>query len=219
MSADIEHGSDALPSDRTLSLGELNVSRETRRRLQHHADLVKRWSSAINLVSRPSLDQIWQRHILDSAQLLPLAPISAESWRDIGSGAGFPGLVVAILAAELRPDLRMTLVEADRRKAAFLQNAARSLDLRVRILAARDEDLPAETADVVSARALAPLPRLLDHTARHLAPNGIALFPKGARYRQEIDAALASWRFRVQKHPSRSGGGGVILALDQLNRV
>lgn len=194
----------------------LGVSRETADRLDTFTDLLVRWTSAVNLVSAATLPSLWTRHILDSAQLLWLARPEARTWRDIGSGGGFPGVVVAIVASETRPDLRMTLVESDQRKAAFLAAAARETGIALTLLTDREEALPVAPADVVSARAVASLGTLLGWAARHLGSTGQALFPKGAGYHAELDAALASWRFRVQKHDSISGGGGVILDIDQL---
>ena len=197
----------------------VDVSRETEGRLSRFADTLRQWNSRINLVAPSTIDQLWERHIHDSAQLFALRPASARHWADLGTGGGFPGLVIAILAAEAAPRLRVTLVESDRRKAAFLATAARAAGVRPRICAERAETLPPLQADVLSARALAPLPRLLEQAHRHLAPAGVALFPKGANHAAEIDAALADWRFRVQKTPSRTDPSGVILAIDGVARV
>lgn len=189
---------------------ELGVSCETIERLDAFAGELRRWNRAINLVSSGSLPALWSRHILDSAQLLRLAPPGARTWRDIGTGGGFPGLVIAILAIEARPALRVTLVESDRRKAAFLAAAARAAGATPSILSAREDTLPATDVDIVSARAVAPLPVLLGWAHRHLRSDGHALFPKGARHAAECRAALASWTFRVQKHPGFVGDGAVL---------
>jgi 16S rRNA (guanine527-N7)-methyltransferase len=197
----------------------LDVSRETRGRLEVFADTLRKWQPRINLVSHGTLPDLWQRHIADSVQIFALRPHGASHWADLGTGGGFPGLVVAILAAEAAPDLRVSLVESDRRKAAFLAAAARAAGVRPEIHAERIEKLAPLGADVLSARALAPLPELLSHAQRHLAPGGRALFPKGASHEAELAAALASWRFRVQKHPSRTDPAGVILAVDGVSRA
>jgi 16S rRNA (guanine527-N7)-methyltransferase len=194
------------------------VSRETLDRLQIYADLLRRWNPAVNLVSPASLDRLWSRHILDSAQILDIAP-PASTWIDLGSGGGFPGLVIAILAAHERPGLAVSLVESDARKGAFLATVAREAGVSPRILTARAEDLPPLAADVVSARALAPLPALLGIAAPHLAPSGTALFPKGARHLLEIEQALADWRFTYQKHPSLTDPAAIILSIKGLSRV
>lgn len=194
----------------------LDVSRETMARLERYAALLEKWNPAINLVSRESLNDVWSRHILDSAQIFALLPDGARSWADLGSGGGFPGLVVAILAGEAAPDLKVTLVESDARKAAFLSTAAHDLGLSVTVRAHRIENLAPLAADVVSARALAPLTDLLAFAARHLAPGGRALFLKGATYPQERAAALAHWSFDVQTHSSKTDAAGVILSIGDI---
>jgi 16S rRNA (guanine527-N7)-methyltransferase len=204
---------------RAAALAALDVSRETAARLDAFAAVLGRWAPRINLVARGTLADLWRRHIFDSAQLLPLAPAGARIWADLGSGAGFPGLIVAILAAEAAPRLEVTLVEADARKAAFLAEAARVAEAPVRILAERAEAAAPLAADVVSARALAPLPALLPLVHRHLAPGGVALLPKGAGHGRELDAALECWRFSVQKHPSRTDPAAAILAIGDLARA
>lgn len=204
---------------RARVLAGLDVSRETAGRLDAYAALLEKWNPAINLVARSTLPDLWTRHILDSAQLLDLAPAGATSWVDLGSGGGFPGLVVAILAAERRPRLTLTLVESDLRKATFLGTVVRELGLTTRICAERSESLDPLGADVVSARALAPLTELLSHAKRHLAPGGVALFPKGAAHEAEIAEALERWRFSVQKHPSRTEPEAVVLSIGDIARA
>lgn len=191
----------------------LDVSRETSERLEQYAALLKRWNPRINLVSSASLAQLWSRHFLDSAQIFALAPAGARRWADLGSGGGFPGLVVAILAADAAPDLRVTLVDSDGRKAAFLATVARELGLQVDVRSERIESLPPLAADVLSARALAPLSSLLGHVVRHLAAGGTALFLKGAGHAEEIAEARRSWRFELKIRPSKSAPEGVILEI------
>lgn len=198
---------------------ECDVSRETIERLQIYAALLEKWNPAINLVSKATLSEVWPRHFLDSAQLFALRPASATHWADLGSGGGFPGLVIALLAAERAPDLRVTLVEADLRKCTFLRTVAVETGVTPTILTERIESLAPLQADVLSARALAPLPRLLDFALRHLAPQGRALFQKGATHATEIDTALASWRFDVQKIPSKTDPASVILNIGGIARV
>ncbi|SIO49416.1 16S rRNA m(7)G-527 methyltransferase [Rhodovulum sp. ES.010] len=197
-----------------------DVSRETSRRLEQFATLLRRWNPAINLVSRATLDELETRHLLDSVQLFDLAPAEAVHWADLGSGGGFPGLVIAIMAVEKAPAMKMTLIESDKRKAAFLTTAIRELDLEnAQVHAIRIEDVAPLGADVLSARALAPLPVLLGFAECHLRPGGVALFPKGARHAAELDAALASWRFDVQKIHSKTDPQAVILKLGGIFRV
>jgi 16S rRNA (guanine527-N7)-methyltransferase len=191
----------------------LDVSRETLDRLVGLLALVEKWNPAINLVAAASLQDGWNRHIIDSAQLMAFVPPDAHTWADFGSGAGFPGLVIAILAAEQMPDLRITLVESDKRKAAFLTQAARQLGLTVRVLTERAGTLNRLNADVISARALAPLPDLCALAQRHLAPNGVAVFPKGAQAEVELAGAARSWRFQCEMSESHTDPAGRVIIL------
>lgn len=199
--------------------GALDVSRETLARLEAYAALLVKWNPAINLVSRATLAELWTRHFLDSAQIFSLCPAGAQTWADLGSGGGFPGLVVAVLAAEAAPDLRVTLVESDARKAAFLSTVVRELGLSVTVKTARIESLAPLGADVVSARALAPLDDLLGFAARHLAPQGRALFLKGASHARECATAGEHWRFALDVHPSLTDAEGAILSIGDLVRA
>ena len=204
---------------RAETLAALDVSRETAGRLDLLVAHLARWNAAINLVGRSTLGEVWTRHILDSAQLLDLAPDGVRTWADLGSGAGFPGLVIAILAAERLRDLHVTLVEADRRKAEFLRSTARLCGVEITVHADRIDAVPPLRADVVSARALAPLTDLLGFAARHLRPGGAALFSKGAGHEAEIAAALERWRFSVQKHRSRTDRDSVVLRIGDIGRA
>ena len=197
----------------------LNVSRETSERLDSYAALLGKWNPAINLVSKSSLADLQTRHFADSAQLLALCPPTARHWADLGSGGGFPGLVIAILAAESLPDLSVTLVESDCRKAAFLSAVVRETGIRATVVADRIESLAPLAADVLSARALAPLPQLLTFAEQHLAPKGRALFPKGATHRSEVAESLAEWRFDLREHPSKTDAHAVILEIEGVSRV
>lgn len=203
-------------AERQAISAALHVSRETMARLDRYAQLLEKWNPVINLVSKASLADLWTRHFLDSAQLFALRPDGARTWADLGSGGGFPGLVVAVLAAEAAPDLQVTLVESDSRKAAFLATAARELELTVTIKAERIEKLAPLRADVVSARALAPLVDLLGFAARHLAADGRALFLKGATFPQEHAAALARWSYNAQTYPSKTDAAGVVLSIGDI---
>lgn len=197
----------------------MDVSRETEERLGILADLLLRWTARINLVAPDSLADLKRRHIEDSAQLLPLAPPDWGHWADLGSGAGFPGLVVAILAQELPGARRVTLVESDGRKSAFLRTVLRETGVAADVLTARIENLSPLSADVVSARALAPLPRLLDLAAPHMAPGATAIFPKGRRADDEVKEALERWRFTCQKISSATDDEAVILKLGEIERA
>lgn len=204
---------------RTAFLEARPVSRETLDRLDQYETLLKKWNPAINLVSKSTLDQAWTRHFLDSAQLFDLAPADATTWSDFGSGGGLPGLVIACLAAEERPDLRVTLVESDQRKAAFLMSAARALQTTVQVFSVRAESLAPMSAGVASARALAPLADLIGIAHRHLASNGVAIFPKGARHHDELQQALENWRFSYETIPSLTDPDAVIYRIMEIERA
>lgn len=195
------------------SVGGLVVSRETVAALRALEALVRRWNPAINLVSKTTVPDLWSRHIVDSAQIFAFCPDGARTWVDLGAGGGFPGLVVAALARELSPEMRVALVESDLRKATFLRQAARSLGLVVDVRAQRIESLANLHADVVSARALAPLADLIGYAARLLRPGGTAIFPKGARFAEELTAARSAWAFDVDTRPSLSDADAAILVI------
>ncbi len=198
---------------------QLDVSRETLQRLKTYEALLKKWNPAINLVSPNTLKDAWDRHFIDSAQIFDLAPENARHWADLGSGGGFPGMVIAILAAEKAPDMRVTLVESDQRKATFLRTVARETGVAATVIAKRIEDVPPLQADVVSARALASLAQLLGFAERHLCPDGIALFPKGAAHDRELAEARESWHFEVQETRSQTDPDAVIFSIGGLARV
>ena len=194
------------------------VPRETIHRLIRYAELLAHWQSRTNLVAPSTLPALWSRHFADSAQLSALAP-DARLWLDLGSGAGFPGLVVAILEAG-RPDFRMHLVESNRKKCAFLAEVARETNAAVDIHPMRIEDL-AESAqslgpDVVSARALSPLPRLLELASPFFGPGTKGLFLKGREAKAEIEAAKADWDFSVRLHPSLTAPDSHIVEITSL---
>lgn len=206
-----------MPADFDAALS--NVSRETSDRLAAYAALVRKWNPAINLVSRNSLDALEERHIRDSAQIFTLAPQGVGHWIDLGSGGGFPGLVVAILGAEFEPGMKVTLVESDMRKAAFLATVARELGLSAIVIPDRIEKVPAAGADALSARALAPLTALLGFAERHLATGGTALFPKGATHEAEIAEARATWSFDVETLASVTDPAAAVLRVRGISRV
>lgn len=194
------------------------VSRETEARLGAFCALLQKWNPKINLVAQSTLQDLQTRHMRDSAQLDPLAPL-AKTWVDLGSGGGFPGLVIAALRAEKGDEFRMTLVESDQRKATFLREAARVMDLAVEVVVARAETMRDRRFDVVSARALAPLEKLLAYAEPLLSPSGIALFPKGANHAAEVDEAQKEWQFTAEATPSVTSPGAVILKVKDIARV
>lgn len=202
-----------------LEIPGLDVSRETTQSLLDFEALVRKWTTAINLVSKSTMSEIWQRHVADSAQIFKYAPPGAKEWLDLGSGGGFPGIVVSILAKELAPELHMTLVEADKRKATFLRQAAQQLKLDVTVLDKRIESIPRQDADVLSARALSSLADLLSYASAHLSPAGVAIFLKGARYNEEMVEARSFWAFDVDIKPSCSDPGAAILVIRNIHRA
>jgi 16S rRNA (guanine527-N7)-methyltransferase len=191
----------------------MSVSRETLDRLGVFVDLLRKWNGRINLVASSTLGDAWKRHVLDSAQLLEIAPEDASTWVDLGTGGGFPGLVVAIAAADVRPDLHVTLVEADQRKASFLREAARTVGVDVTILAQRVGGLSIGPFDVISARAFGSLVDLLRLSIPIVRPGGVMLFPKGRSVEEEIAAARLHFGFQAEQTISHSGGGGVIVKI------
>ncbi|MCC1480957.1 16S rRNA (guanine(527)-N(7))-methyltransferase RsmG [Roseibaca sp. Y0-43] len=197
----------------------LDVSRETFESLQKFESLLRKWNPRINLVSPSTLADLWERHILDSAQVFALREQPVRHWVDLGSGGGLPGVVCAVLAKELAPDARFTLVESDKRKAAFLAVCKQELGLNMTVQPVRAEALTPANADTVSARALAPLAQLLPMVARHLHPEGVALLPKGKSYEAELEAARAEWQFDLAVHPSMTDASARILALKEIKRV
>jgi 16S rRNA (guanine527-N7)-methyltransferase len=189
------------------------VSRETLDRLAAYADLLTRWSARINLVGRDTIPDLWRRHILDSAQLHRFVPSSAEHLIDFGSGAGLPGLVLALLGVP-----GVELIEADTRKSAFLREASRITETKVTIRPCRIQAVPPYAADVVTARACAPLDRLLDLAEPFLAPGTVCLFPKGERFAEELTLARKGWTISLSVEQSLSDRRGVILRLQQVVR-
>ena len=196
-----------------------DVSRETMERLERYAELLIKWNPKINLVSKSTIGDLWARHILDSAQIFEIPERPIRSWIDLGSGGGFPGLVVAVFAQEKEPRFEITLVESDVRKCAFLRNVARELDLKVQIKNDRIENLSSLHADIVSARALADLSTLLDLSEKHIAPEAKLLLMKGKNWRSELEKAQSKWNFDYQIVRSRTSEGSVILCVSGVHRV
>lgn len=185
---------------------ETGVSRETLDRLRAYAAVLERWQSRINLIGPATLPDLWRRHFLDSAQLFPLLPESTRVLVDLGSGAGFPGLVLAVLGV---PEVH--LIESDQRKAAFLREAAREAGVTVTVHARRIETVGGLDADAVTARALAPLSELLAWSTPFVGSNGVALFLKGRHVEDELHEASRLWTMSVERIPSRTDVSGSIL--------
>lgn len=198
-------------------LAATNVSRETLEKLKSYEARLLKWNPAINLVSRNTLTQVWARHFLDSAQIFDLAQNTANSWIDLGSGGGFPGMVVAIMAQGAGRDLPVTLVESDRRKCAFLADVSRETSCPIQIIPKRAESLTGEY-DIISARAFAPLLDLFAYAEPLAHPNSTLLFPKGARWQDELTTAQKHWHMNMNAHPSRSDPDAAILTISDFRR-
>lgn len=188
------------------------VSRETLARLKAYADALTDWNARHNLVAKSTLPDLWSRHFWDSAQLAPLIPAAARSLADLGSGAGFPGLVLAAM----RPDLAVTLHEATTKKCAFLQFAAERMGIAVTVQNARLEDLPPSRFDVITARALAPLPQLLGYAQNFAGPNSVCLFLKGQNVGVELTGAHKYWNMKVSQVPSQTDPSAAIVVVREL---
>jgi 16S rRNA (guanine527-N7)-methyltransferase len=196
-----------------------NVSRETLERLDHLVAITRKWSKRINLVAPDTLEAIWERHISDSSQLFSAGFHGDKDWLDIGSGGGYPGLVVAVMAAEHQKSGLFTLVESDKSKAIFLQTAIRELGIHAKVENSRIETLAPQNAGIITARALAPLPKLLEMATPHLAPGGICLFPKGRNHLSELTEAIRCWKLSYKILKSRTDPQAGILCIHEAIRV
>jgi 16S rRNA (guanine527-N7)-methyltransferase len=199
-----------------ITASDLNVSRETFEKLELLERELRRWQAIKNLVGPATLDRIWDRHIVDSLQLLDLAP-DAGTWLDLGAGAGFPGLVLAIAGAER--GLQVHLVESNSRKCAFLRHIARLTGASAKVHEARLETVVpgfVGKADVVSARALASLPMLLDWTEPLLKAGTMGLFPKGRDAEIELTEARKKWTFEAEILPSLTDPDARILRITSI---
>ena len=206
-------GGPASPMSREEFARAADVSRETLARIDAYVALLETWQARINLVSRASLADVWRRHLLDSAQILAYLPGDCRRLVDLGSGAGFPGLVLAILGVN-----GVELVESDGRKCVFLAEAARAAGVAVTISNRRIEDLPAAPADVITARACAPLEKLLGHGERFWGSGTRLIALKGVHVDKELTKATKCWNMTVERFPSRSDPGGTILCIGDLRR-
>jgi 16S rRNA (guanine527-N7)-methyltransferase len=207
---------DALSNQRDVALAPFNVSRETSAKLETLVAELRRWQTIKNLVGPATLGEIWSRHIADSLQLLDFAP-SAKVWLDLGSGAGFPGLVLAIAGAER--GLAVHMVESNSRKCAFLRHVARLTGVEAKVHEARLETIVPQfvgLADVVSARALASLTELLQWTEPLLKTGTLGLFPKGRDAVFELTEAKKFWTFDTEILPSRTDSEARILRITHL---
>lgn len=202
------------------SFGAADLQRETganpvvMARLQRYAETLLEWSTRMNLVSAASLPDLWHRHVFDSAQLVPMIPATATRLLDFGSGAGLPALILAALLAE-RPGLHVTMVESIEKKCAFLRAAAAAMAVEpiVTVHRGRVEDLKGGQADVITARAVAPLDTLLHYAQQFTGKSTLCLFPKGRTAADELTQARRSWRIDAELIPSRSDPEGSVVAV------
>ena len=197
----------------------IDVSRETIVLLQRLGLLVEKWNKSINLISKKTVPGIWNRHILDSAQIFYANNKSFKKWLDMGSGSGFPGLVVAILAQEKNIGGEIILVESDKRKCVFISTVKRELNLNLSIINNRIESCDSQQADVISARALADLPSLLDLSFNHLSNDTTLLFSKGKSWKEELFAAEKTWNFSWEAVTSITDAKAVVLKIGELSRA
>jgi 16S rRNA (guanine527-N7)-methyltransferase len=196
----------------------LNVSRETLDKLEAYSALLIKWAPKINLVGLSTVETLWTRHIIDSAQLLWIAGPKALRWVDFGSGAGLPGFIIAILLSE-EPGSEITLVEPSAKRCAFLREAARKCEAKVMIRQEKIEAVEARAVDIVTARAFASLDELLMHASPWLRYGGKALFPKGQDVQRELVSASTNWTFRHKLHTSLTDARGCILEVEGLTGV
>lgn len=195
-----------------------DVSRETEERLHAFQALVKKWNPRINLVSSSTLSVFWDRHIVDSLQISQHILPKGGKWVDLGSGGGFPGIVLAVVFAD--QDLDFILVESDQRKATFLRTAIRELSLdKVKVICDRIENVPPLQANHVSARALAPLSLLLSFVDRHMSRDGTAWLLKGENWQREVQEAQSDWAFNLESFPSMTSSEAALLKVSEVSHV
>ena len=196
-----------------------NVSRETFEKLEQYVALLKTWQTRLNLVSAKSLEDVWQRHIADSAQLFEYLDTDDGVVYDLGSGAGFPALVLALMAKDKKPDLRFKLIESTTKKTVYLNAVIEALGLKnTQVLNDRIENLKLPPADYITSRALAALPKLLAYALPLTTRQTKLILPKGKSYREELDNAAKEWNFKRIIKQNKVSDEGVILLLENLRR-
>jgi len=209
-----------MSSDRAKALALVPLAPETQARLAVYVDLLGRWRKVTNLISEASFAEVWTRHIADSAQLLALAP-HARRWVDMGSGAGFPGMVVAIQLADVA-GARVHCLESDRRKCAFLREVARAAGAPAEIHPVRIESIDPESlapVDAVTARALAPLPRLLEFAKVWIAQGAVGVFPRGRSAEAQLETTPAAQDFAIEFVASKLDPEAAILRVRSASKA
>jgi 16S rRNA (guanine527-N7)-methyltransferase len=195
-----------------------NVSRETLDQLKSYLSLLNEWQQKFNLVSNSSLEDAWTRHFLDSLQLYPFIPQNAETLVDFGSGAGFPGMVLAIVAKEKTPYLKVTLVESIKKKTVYLNEVAQQTNTNVNIINDRIENLARQKFDVITSRAMTALTDLLNYAFPFCHAQTVCIFPKGKNYAAELAEAHKKWRFKCQLQPSEVSEESKILIITNITK-
>lgn len=198
---------------------ENSVSRETLERLKAYEVSLHEWQKKFNLVSNASLEDAWNRHFLDSMQLFNFIPKTARTLCDFGSGAGFPGMVLAIMAKEKTPYLKVSLIESIRKKTLYLNEVNKITEANAVIINDRIENIPPQSFDVITSRAMASLKDLLNYTKKFFGKNTVCIFPKGKSYAEEIAEAEKFWKFDCKIVPSEMSREGVILIITNLSAI
>ena len=201
---------------KTDVIKSLNVSRETIKSLSEYEALLSKWNEKINLVSTNTLGDLWARHFLDSGQIINYVDASGKRWVDIGSGAGFPGLVVALLLRDKEIDCEIVLVEKNTKKVFFLNEVIRKLNLNVKVLNNNVDTIDPLNADILTARAFSDLKKLIELSVRHRKERGVSLFLKGENYRLELDNTLNYRFFDYDIVDSLSDSSGKIIRVKRI---
>ena len=198
---------------------KFNVSRETITSFCEYENLLTKWNEKINLVSKNTLVDIWDRHFLDSGQIINHVDASGKTWVDVGAGAGFPGLVVALLLKDKKIDCDFTLVEKNKKKAFFLNEVIRNLNLKVKVVNSSINCIEPLNADILSARAFSELKDLIQIAYHHRREGGVCLFLKGENYRFELDKTLNYWFFDYDIVNSLSDPSGKIIRVKKILKL
>lgn len=196
-----------------------DVSRETFLKLKTYEASLHEWQNKFNLVSNASLENAWQRHFEDSVQLFKFIPTSARTMLDFGSGAGFPALVLAIIAQEKLPQLKVKLIESIKKKTLYLNAVKELCKLKVDVVNDRIENLPAQKVDVITSRAMCNLNDLLKYSLRFTTKQTLMIFPKGRSYQEELDEARRNWKFDCRIEKNEVSDDGVILLINHLSSI
>ena len=200
-------------------LDTYNVSRETIEKLKTYEKLVLEWNNRFNLISKSSVEHIWERHIVDSLQLCKFINGDDRFLYDFGSGAGFPAIVIAIMSQELYPNLKISLIESIRKKTTFLNTVKEELNLNIDIYNDRIENLKLPKADIISSRALASLIKLLEYSKPFCKNSTRLIFPKGEKWREEVAEAENKWKFDYITEKSITSDTGCILQIKNIRRI